>query len=199
MKAAFRLLAAPSLAVALVFSTGCASHRSGPTRAEEEKNLEKAALQNPPAKTRFGSYSRVELKALSVADGPKDRAEDEFARRVDTQLFREFQRLWPEVTPVPRSAGFTTPGRGLLLVEPTIVATRLVDPFEREVLTWAKGDATVLVKVIFRDATTGESVAEPVFHRKSPYFWAAWSGGATDSELDRLIAGDVVTYVRDNL
>ena len=96
-----------------------------------------------------------------------------------------YTREWPETR--------------LQLIEPTIVATHLVDPFEREVLTWAKGDATVLVKVVFRDATTGEAVAEPVFHRSSPYFWAAWSSGVTDAELDRRIVGDVVTYVRDNL
>jgi hypothetical protein len=198
MSAALRPLGASLLLASILFHSGCASDRAAQAPSQVTPETAQQVLRNPAAKTRLSSYPQAQLRAVAVADGPHDRAEDELARKIDDRLHTELRRLWRDLVHVPRSVPFTTPAEGTLLIEPTIVETKLTTRFEREVFTWGMGDTYVLVKVVFRDGATGEPIAEPVFYRKADLFWASWSSGADDVEVERLVAGDVITYTRDN-
>ena len=192
----FRLRVAAFL-LPLLLAAGCASKPS--PEAVRQQDLERAALQNPPAKVRLGSYARVELKSVSIASEARAREVDELARRMDRMLGYQLDPLWRHVIHVPRDVAFSPDAEGTLQIEPTVVETKLVSRFEREILTWAAGDTFVVIKVAFRDSQTGEAVAEPQFFRKSDLFWASWSGGVQDLEVEEDLIRDIVRYTRDNL
>lgn len=205
MKAALRFTGRTSLPVSLAFAFalalagGCAS--SKPKSSETTQvpaDIEQRVLKNPAATTRLKGFARAELKAVTLATASPHRGEDDLARRIDQELRYSLEPLWKKVESVPRSVAFTSPAPGTLLIEPTIVETKLTQQLRREFLTWAEGDTYILFKVTFRDGATGEAVAEPVFYRNANFFYASWSGGVRDREIEREISRDVLAYVRDN-
>lgn len=198
MRAASRF-ATPALLTSLLLAAGCASDRSPQPVSQVTPDTELRAVRNPAATTRLGSFPKAEIKAVTVTGGSNSRAEDDLARRIDTELFNELQPLWGHTVQVPRGVAFTAPAEGTLLIEPTIEETRIPSRVQREFLTWGAGDSYVLVKVVFRDGATGQPVAEPVFFRKADLFSASWSSGIKDVELARLVTVDVINYTRDNL
>ena len=198
MRAASRF-AAPALLASLLLAAGCASDRAPQPASRVSPDTELQAVRNPAASTRLGAFPKVEIKAVTVTGGSNSRAEDDLARRIDAELFNELQPLWRNTVRVPRGVAFTAPAQDTLLIEPTIEETKIPSRVQREFLTWGAGDSYVLVKVVFRDGTTGQPIAEPVFFRKADLFSASWSGGIKDIELARLVTSDVVAYTRDNL
>ncbi len=186
-----------ALLLPLLLAAGCASKPS--PEVARQQDMERSALQNPPAKVRLGSYARVELKSVNVAPDARLRETDDLARRMDRRLGDHLDTFWKQVTHVPRDVAFSPGAEGTLQIEPTVVETKLVSRFEREIFTWAAGDTFVLIKVAFRDSQTGEAVAEPQFFRRSDLFWASWSGGAQDLEVEEDLIRDIVRYTRDNL
>ncbi len=197
MKTVFSCSAFSALLLPLLLALGCASKPS--PESSRVQDMERLALRNPPAKVRLGSFPRAELKAVTVAPDARVREADELARRIDRMLSYHFDPLWKQVTHVPRDVAFSPAAEGTLQIEPTVVETKLVSRFEREMLTWAAGDSYVVIKVAFRDSRTGETVAEPQFFRKADLFWASWSGGVEDLEVEDNLIRDIVLYTRDNL
>lgn len=183
------MLAGAGLA-ALLALTGCASH--APVAHDE------VGVMNLPAKVRLKQFARTELKAVIPATSANTREVDQLARTLDVELAPSLTRVLRRLEVVPRGVPLERKGGRVLQIEPVLTEAHIVRPIDRELFTWGAGDASLVLQVTFRDAESGEVLAEPVFCRKSDGWVGSWSGGATDREVVRLIGADVAVYAQDN-
>ena len=180
--------------LALVLVGGCASNP--PMR----EGLVKSSGGCPAASlVRFTSFSSAQLKAVEFANRrPGNEFELEQARKLAQALYCELQLLLGPLSTVPCGGEFRSAPRPALLIEPRILEMHAVSPIEREWFTWGAGDSTLSLQVIFRDSSTGQVIAAPIFTRKAPLFWASWTSGQLDSELPEHVVEDVARYAREN-
>jgi hypothetical protein len=174
---------------------GCAS-KSGGTAAAPPRP---APLVNLPAKTPFRQYARVQLKGVEIDDTVKggERAVV-LARQLDEALLHTLGPLLGSVTAVPPGGDFPPAPEGTLQIAPRIEKAHLVSSAERDWLTWAAGDTEVIIRVSYREAKTGNVVAEPLFYRKAGWFAASMNDGTEDRQAREDIVRDIAAYTRAN-
>jgi hypothetical protein len=196
--------AAQTLRIALCFlccllpallSVGCAS-KSGATASV---SVRPAPVINLPAKTPFRQFDCVQLKGVEFDTSLKGAEKAAvLARQLDEALLYALRPLLGRVTPVPAGGDFPPAPERTLQISPRIEKVRLVTPAERYWFTWGAGDTEILVRVAYREAKTGDLVAEALFYRKADLFTASWSGGTADVEARENIVGDIADYTRAN-
>lgn len=174
---------------------GCASKSGGHASASTPS----IPIINTPAKTPLHDFRRVQLKGFEFDTNAKGAAKTAvLARELDTALLEALQRVLVRVTAVPAGGDFPTAPEGTLQITPRIEKARVVTPSHREWHTWAAGNTDILLRISYRDAKTGELVAEPLFNRKAGAFAATWSNGARDAEVRENLVNDIADYTRAN-
>jgi hypothetical protein len=173
---------------------GCAAHR----RLPETAHAGSSACPTP-SRVRFDEFSGAQIKAVEYGNGRHlSDFEDLIARELNENLYYQLTRLLDPMETVPCGGEFRPAIRRTLLIEPRIVDMRLVDPIDRFWFTWAAGDSVIRLQLVIRDSATSEVIAQPIFERRAPLFFASADSGQSDRELPDLLAEDVSRYVRAN-
>ena len=183
---------------------GCASREAAkgpetPPEAGGAPATVSVGFGNVSSKVPFRTYPEILLKEVALApELDRSREADGLARRTDAALLHDMERMMPKVRVVPRGVPLTRSPIQALQVVPTLEQVRWVSREKRGWFTWGAGDSVIVLRVTFKDARTGNVLAEPVFRRVSNAFWGSWSNGAEDGEVEREIVADVMQYARDN-
>lgn len=168
---------------------GCASKSGAPA----------APLVNRAAAIPFRQFDHVQLNAVEFDTSLKGADKTKvLAQEMDQGLLEGLGRVLSHVTPVPAGGDFPPATGRTLQISPRIEKAHVVTQFERNWFTWGAGDTEILIRVSYRDASTGDLVAEPRFYRKADLFDATWSGGAKDLEARENLVKDVVDYTQAN-
>ena len=173
---------------------GCASHR----HPSETAHTSVSGCPTP-SRIRLNEFKAAQIKGVQYANGRHlSDFEDQVTRDLNENIYYHLTRLLDPMETVPCGAEFRPASRRTLLIEPRILDMRVVDPVERFWFTWAAGDSVIRLQLVIRDGSTSEIIAQPVFERRAPLFFASDDSGQSDRELPDLLAEDVSRYVRAN-
>jgi hypothetical protein len=191
-----------TLTAAGLVAAGCASHKSSSQTASgapSPEALAKLALKNEPSKVPFSEFKKVELKAMQLCPKYAANADaQKVARLMDGLLMRDYSTLFGQVKFVGNGGEFRPGSEPTLLISPRIEDARVVPEMERTWLTWGAGDSWLFVKVEFVDSRNGAVVAAPVFFGKAPLFWASFSSGELDKQVQFEVVKDIAEYTKAN-
>lgn len=153
-----------------------------------------------PSKVKFSEFAAFEMKHVHVAPdfaeaGPNQKA----AKRVDAVLFERMPFILPNLTSADQPSSTTDAAKRTLLIEPSIEEVRFIGGAVRWMAgSWA-GDSLISMKVCYRDKTTGDLVADPVFKRIGEASGGGiYSLGSGDNMMLSLIVADICAYTRAN-
>ncbi len=204
MRNMFQLLAGGSLILAGVMLAGCASNKSdaGAQAApapEKKKAFKERDYAANPTKVKFGEFKAVELKATVLAPQHADhKGNQESAKKIDGMLQTNLKYVWPDLKVIPSGADFSKGTERTLQIEPQITDIRLVSVGSRIWLGVMAGGSDIVMKVIFRDSSTGEVIAEPDFWKGNNAWAGGSSWGAADNQIRDAVVAQITAYVQGN-
>lgn len=171
--------------------------------AKKEKKEKKAYKDRQyaaePTKVKFSEFKRVELKETVLApEFQKKKGNVESAKKIDEMLQRDLKALWPDLQVLPAGGEFSKPTDRTLQIAPRIEVIKMVSVGGRVMWGAMAGGSDIVMKVIYRDSSTGEVIAEPDFWKGNN----AWSGGSTwgqaDNEIRDAVVAQIVNYTKAN-
>jgi hypothetical protein len=150
-----------------------------------------------PATVRLSSFQAVELRTCEISpEFVGSRVNQRAVQRIDRALLMEMRGVFPVVQQVQNTAVGNT-GVSTLMIEPYIAKVR----FSVGGGSWGgnpKENSAVLMRVSFRDKSTGKVVAEGEFYRRGGATGGYGLGTADNLMLDN-IAREIAGYVKQNL
>lgn len=187
-----RRLAENMNALAIIFSIILAGCAASPQALESVGKAESARLA-PPAK-RLSSYADYELKAMVLSPGVQsDPRKVKVAGDLENTLQAKLQPLlnqWKVTTSSGQS--------GKLVIEPHLVALRVVSSGARFLAGALVGDSSIDLDLVITDQTTGQQVAKPRVMRSADSVVGGLSIGKSDQNLLDYIASIAYQYLKDN-
>lgn len=147
-----------------------------------------------PSRVKFGGFKSVELAPVVL---PAPYAEHGYNRdaaaKIDELLSRDLSVVFPGLRKFDSGAPAAT-SESTLRIEPAIEDIKFIGGAARFWVGAMAGSSTVLLKVAYRDAATGEVIAEPEFQRVSNAWAGGMSMGRTDNAMLEDVVRDVVNY-----
>ncbi|HXU93867.1 MAG TPA: hypothetical protein VFP33_09450 [Gallionella sp.] len=140
----------PAALAALLLLGGCAN------------NLKATAhLTNPPPSEAYSNFSRIEVKAATLAPAfSNDGANQKAVERINANLNKRLEGVLPEWNKRP------TNGRRLI-IEPVVSEIRFIGVGARLFAGPLAGSSSVKVDVKVIDASTGKVIDNPEFYQRS--------------------------------
>jgi len=151
-------------------------------------HIQPGRTTNPPPLEKFSAFDKFELKPVELAPAYARNGANIKATAKIQEYFD--QRVKPTVT------GWNGTARGngpTLLIEPYIQDIKFISIGAR---IWAgpfAGSSAVVMKVRYRDKSSGKLIAEPEFYQRA----AAMSGTMTVGGQDNAMLARIVTLVAD--
>jgi hypothetical protein len=170
------------LLLAFALAQGCAT------------NLAKPDGPPQPTSVKLSTFQTVTMKEVEIApDFASAGANQKAARKINEVLVSNMRLVFPDL----REASGEDVKTGLL-IEPWIQEIKFIGGAARFWVGAMAGSSAVLMKVNFRDASTGELIGEPQFYRDASAYAGGWTMGSTDNKMLEDVAKDVVNYVSLN-
>lgn len=171
--------------LALLFTSGCATNLTKPSRVPE------------PSKVNLDVFENVEMKAVGISRkfasaGPNRKA----LKKIDEVLFSEMKVVFPNCKRIEQGNEFSKTTKRTLQITPHIKEIKFIGAAARFMLGSMPGSSAVLMQATLRDSSSGEIIAKPEFYRDA----AAQTGitGMTDNAMLHAIARDIANYCSDN-
>ena len=167
---------------AAIFTSACATH------------IEHRDETIQPSKVRLGSFNAVQIAPLLVEKSEGDSGDLAAIERIKTSLATCLRSVFKGAVPT----GATPAAAGTLVVEPAIEDLKKVNVAERFFVGAMAGSSAVLLRTRYRDGSTNEIVASPVFYQRAAAMSGAWTiGGQDNAMLDRVV-NLACDYARQN-
>jgi hypothetical protein len=168
-------------------------------KKEAKKGYKDRQFAAEPTKVKFGEFKRVELKGSSLApEFQKKKANQESTKKIDEMLQRELKGVWPDLQVIPPGGEFTKSAERTLQITPSIEDIKLVGVGSRVMWGAMAGGSDIVMKVTYRDSSTGEVIANPDFWKGNN----AWAGGSSwgkaDNEIRDAVVAQIANYTRAN-
>ena len=156
--------------------------------------LTKPAVPPQPTTVKLSTFETVTMKKVEIApEFASAGANQKAARKINEVLVYNMRMVFPNL----REASGEDVQTGLL-IEPLIQEIKFIGGAARFWVGAMAGSSAVLIKVSFRDASTGELIGEPQFYRAANAYTGGWSMGSTDNRMLEDIAKDIVNYATLN-
>lgn len=174
------------LVVALVaLTSACATHITKPSAAPQ------------PAAQRLATYQKVQIKDVALSPAFAESGANKKARnKIDQILTERLAMALPGAAKISAAETFPATKGRTLQIEPVIKEIKFISGAVRFWVGAMAGSSAVLMQVTYRDAETGQVLAQPEFYRQAN----AFSGplGIADNRMLDEIAQDVVNYSVSN-
>jgi hypothetical protein len=150
--------------------------------------------QNPPPAEAFSKFGRFELKPINTSEGcDKQHGADVALRAIQDGMTDRLGKVISTWNAKPAPAGSRK-----LIVEPVCSDAKLVGTTARIFGGALAGSSAIVLKVRYVDASSGKTIAEPVFYQRASAMGAAYSFGATDRDMLKRIVDLVTNYTVGN-
>ena len=170
------------LLLAFTLAQGCATNLSKPDGTPQ------------PTPVRLSTFKTITMKKIEIApDFASAGANQKAAKKINEVLVENMRMVFPNLR--------ETDGedvRSGLLIEPLIQEIKFIGGAARFWVGAMAGSSAVLMKVTFRDASTGEVLQAPQFYRSAGAYSGSWSMGVADNRMLEDVAKDVVNYAKLN-
>jgi len=182
-----RVLAFGVAIIALVSCSASPERRAEVAEQEADRLLKTTEPLN--------AFSNFELKALMLSkDVQADQAKVEVSKQLDTKLTETLLPLldgW-------RDASVHEGTPRTLLIQPELVALRVVSGGARFWAGGFAGDSFVDMNLILTESATGKTIANVRINREASAISGAWSIGKSDKNLLDYIVDIARQYLVDN-
>lgn len=174
------------LIVALVaLTSACATHITKPSAAPQ------------PAAQRLAGFHQVQIKEVALSPAFAESGANKKARnKIDQILSERLAMALPGAEKVSAADVFPAAKGHTLQIEPVIKEIKFISGAVRFWVGAMAGSSAVLMQVTYRDAQTGQVLAQPEFYRQANAF--AGPFGVADNRMLEEIAQDVVNYSAAN-
>ena len=148
------------------------------------------AATNPPPSAPFQTFGRVQLKPVVLNPAFADHSYNQSATAA---IERNLQ-----ATLAPQLQSWDKGSEPTLVIEPYIQEIKFIGGAVR---FWAgafAGSSAVVMRVTYKDAETGATIATPVFYQHASAMGGAWTIGGSDNAMLARVAELIAQYTRDN-
>jgi hypothetical protein len=167
----------------LLFLGACATTYINPT-----------ATRNPPPEVAFNQYESFELESIAI---PAKYADHEANQAAVAKIERGLNEKLGPTLDRWNSSEDKAP-RGTLVIEPVVRDIKFIGGGVRFWAGSMAGSSAVIIDVSFRDAETGEVIAEPEFYQHANASAGGWSVGGADNAMLNRMATLIMEYVQSN-
>jgi hypothetical protein len=106
--------------------------------------------------------------------------------------------IWPDLQIIPPGGEFSQSAERTLQISPSIEEIKLVSVGARVMWGAMAGGSDIVMKVTYRDSSTGEVIANPDFWKGNN----AWAGGSSwgqaDNQIRDAVVAQIVNYTQAN-
>jgi hypothetical protein len=148
------------------------------------------AAQNPPPSEPFREFGTFQLEPVALNPAYADHGYNASATNAIERNLRK--SLVPQLLTWDKHEGRT------LVIEPYIEEIKFIGGAARFWGgAWA-GSSAVVMRVAYKDAETGATVASPAFYQHAKAMSGAWTMGGADNAMLSRIANLITTYTSNN-
>ncbi|MBF0199306.1 MAG: DUF4410 domain-containing protein [Planctomycetes bacterium] len=176
----------------LLLTSGCSSTE------KKAKKVQKALVANPSS-VKFGNFKRVELKPTTIAkEHANNKANKKSAATIDSMMQDQFRMMFPKAISLKENQSYSKSAQRTLQVEPHIENIRIISGAARFWVGAMAGNSDIILKVTYRDSSTGQVIANPQFSSKGNAWAGGWSMGASDNQVRDNVVREVMGYTQAN-
>ncbi|MFH1146916.1 MAG: hypothetical protein V1736_04335 [Pseudomonadota bacterium] len=153
---------------------------------------------NQPVKTKLSEFDAVVLSPSVILE-PYSQGEmnRRATRKIDENITLRLKEIFPKL--VTGENAEEAPGGRVLKIEPIVEEIKFINAAARVWVGPLAGSSAVRMKVIYRDLSTGEIIADPSFFKKGNAMAGTFTVGTTDNMMLVQITDQIAAFTTDNL
>ncbi len=173
------LIIKTSIIVAVLAFTGCITR------------IYKPEGEPSSAKMKFGEFKNIEIKSVEI--DPKYARNIKAQRKIDELFAGNIATAFPDYKRIETGSEFSKTSVRTLQITPRIEQVKFVSIAKRIFAGPFPGSSAVIMRVTFRDSSTGKVIADPQFYRRTN----AMLGWVTIGIMDNVMLSTITRDVRD--